>query len=44
MQKTGLKNAKDFAIKNVKIAMKSKEMANLSKFLKEAKEEQDRWY
>ena len=35
--KTGLKNAKDFAIKNVKIAMKSKEMANLSKFLKEAK-------
>ena len=35
--KTGLKNAKDFAIKNVKVAMKSKEMANLSKFLKEAK-------
>ena len=35
--KTGLKNAKDFALKNVKTAMKSKEMANLSKFLKEAK-------
>ena len=35
--KTGLKNAKNFALKNVKLAMKSKEMANLSKFLKEAK-------
>ena len=35
--KTGLKNAKNFALKNVKIAMKSKEMANLAKFLKEAK-------
>lgn len=35
--KTGLKNAKDFALKNVKTAMKSKEMMNLSKFLKEAK-------
>ena len=35
--KTGLKNAKNFAIKNVKVAMKSKEMANLAKFLKEAK-------
>ena len=35
--KTGLKNAKNFALKNVKLAMKSKEMANLAKFLKEAK-------